>query len=554
MRALLCLLALAGLSTHVIAQGPPPPPPPQPLGPPPIPAGNPVTTAKTNLGKVLFWEEQVSPSGTMACGTCHVFEHGGSDARTNANNSATRNPGLDGVFGNGDDVFGSPGVRRRASDGSYTSQAPYGIAPQVTPRKAPSVINAAYATSLFWDGRATPTFHDPISSSVVLAQGAALESQAANPPVSDVEMGHVGTDWTQVAARITTATPLRLSPQVPAPLTTWIAGRSYPALFQEAFGTPDVTPSRVLMAIATYERALFSNQAPVDQFIPQQPPPLTQQELQGMQIFDTVGRCRACHVGARFTNDTFQYIGVRPQNDDLGRFNVTNNPGDRGRMKVPSLRNVEMRAPYFHNGEMATLEDVVDFYDRGGDFDAPNKNPAIAPIGLSPTQKAALVAFLRRPLTDPRIPAATAPFDRPTLYLESTRVAQHYGTGTSGTGGFVPRIVADEPVCTGNGELTIGVDRGNAGHGSILAIAHATNPGGTPYFGATVLVPFGGLMLVRHGPLSGSGAGNGFGSATIAIPNDPVLIGTTFAAQWFVLDSTSGKRFAATDAVTATYF
>jgi hypothetical protein len=140
------------------------------------------------------------------------------------------------------------------------------------------------------------------------------------------------------------------------------------------------------------------------------------------------------------------------------------------------------------------------------------------------------------------------------LYSESARVPQHYGAGTSGTGGFVPRIVADEPVCTGNGALTIGVDRGNAGHGSILAIAHATNPGGTPYFGATVLVPFGGLMIVRHGPLAGSGAGNGFGSATIAIPNDPLLIGTTFAAQWFVLDSTPGKRFAATDAVTATYF
>jgi cytochrome c peroxidase len=555
MRRILCLLAIAGLSTHLIAQGPPPPPPPlPPLLPPPIPTGDPVTAAKTNLGKVLFWEEQVSASGTTACGTCHVFEHGGSDARTSATNPAAHNPGVDGVFGNGDDVFGSPGVRRRASDGSYTSTTSFGIQPQVTPRKAPSVINAAYATSLFWDGRATPTFSDPVTGNIVVAQGAALESQAAGPPVSDVEMGHVGTDWTQVAARLATATPLRLSPQVPAQLTTWIAGRDYPALFQEAFGTNAVTPSRIIMAIATYERALFSNQAPVDQFVQGQPPPLTQQELQGLQIFNEVGRCRVCHVGPRFTNDTFQYIGVRPQADDLGRFGVTNNPGDRGRMKVPSLRNVEMRAPYFHNGEMATLEDVVDFYDRGGDFDAPNKNPAIAPIGLSPTEKAALVAFLRRPLTDPRIPAAAAPFDRPALYSESSRVATHYGTGTSGSGDFVPRIAADEPLCTGNGQLTIGVDRGNGGRGSILAIAHATNPGGTPYFGATVLVPFGGLMLVRHGPLSGSGPGNGFGSATLAIPDDPVLIGTTFAAQWFVLDSTPGKRFAASDAVTATYF
>jgi hypothetical protein len=223
-------------------------------------------------------------------------------------------------------------------------------------------------------------------------------------------------------------------------------------------------------------------------------------------------------------------------------------------MKVPSLRNVEMRAPYFHNGEMATLEDVVDFYDRGGDFDAPNKNPAIAPIGLTPTQKAALVAFLRRPLTDPRIAAAAAPFDRPTLYSESTLVPTHYGIGTSGTGGFIPHIAADEPTSIGNGTLTIGIDSANAGRGAILAIAHGTDPVGSPYHGGTVFLPMGGLTVLRIGALHGSGPGNGFGSATLSIPSDPLLIGTTFAAQWFVLDATPGKRIAATDAIVTTYF
>ncbi|MDZ4773799.1 MAG: cytochrome c peroxidase, partial [Planctomycetota bacterium] len=416
----LVLLALVGFARVSIAQGPPPPPPP--LQPPPIPAANPVTAAKTNLGKTLFWDEQLSTSGTVACGTCHIFSEGGSDPRTSAANPASRHPGFDNVFNTPDDVFGSPGVARQTANGTYSNDLVFGMSPGVTSRKAPSVINAAYANTLFWDGRALPTFNDPVGGGVVVPNGGALESQAAQPPLNAIEMGHATQDWNSITARMATATPLRLSPQVPTQLSTWIAGRNYPALFQEAFGTPDITAARIALSLATYERALFSNQAPVDQFVPGQPPPLTQQELNGQQIFGTIGRCTVCHVGPRFTNDTFQYIGVRPQIEDLGRFAVTGQNADRGRMKVPSLRNVELRAPYFHNGAMATLADVVDFYDRGGDFDAPNKNPAIAPIGLSAQQKADLVAFLRRPVTDPRIAAGLAPFDRPLLYSESTRV------------------------------------------------------------------------------------------------------------------------------------
>jgi hypothetical protein len=344
---------------------------------------------------------------------------------------------------------------------------------------------------------------------------------------------------------------LRLSPQIGTQLTTWIAGRDYPALFQEAFGTPDVTAARIGLALATYQRVLFSNQAPVDQV----PPALTPQEQQGGQIFATIGRCVVCHAGPRQTNDTFRYIGVRPQNEDLGRFNVTGLAGDRGRMKVPSLRNVELRAPYFHNGQMATLEDVVDFYDRGGDFDGPNKDPAIAPIGLTPQQKAALVAFLKRPLTDPRIALAQAPFDRPLLYGESARVPVHFGAGTPGTGGFVPRLIAHEPPAIGNGGFTLAVDRGNGGKDGILVLANAADPLGTLFQGAMLHVPLSSLVaIVRVGPLAGVGPGNGFTSVTVPLANDPLLIGTSWYAQWFVLDFTPTTRFAASEGAQITFF
>jgi cytochrome c peroxidase len=542
----LTCLVLAAFAPALLAQGPPPP-----LGPPPVPPGNPLTPAKTNLGKTLFWDEQLSSNGTVACGTCHVLVHGGSDPRTSATNAASRNPGPDGVFNTPDDVLGSQGTSRIQADGRYVLDALFRLHRQVTPRKAPSVLNAAYAPLLFWDGRASGTFRDPLTNTIVLTNGAALESQSVGPPVSDVEMGHIGRDWNDAAAKIAAATPLRVSPSVPAALANWIAGRDYPALFQEAFGTPDVTPSRIAMAIATYERALFTNQAPIDQA----PPQLTPQEQQGQQIFNGVGRCNVCHGGPRFTNDSFRYTGVRPQNDDLGRFVVTGDPIDRGRMKVPTLRNVELRAPFFRNGEMVTLEDVVDFYDRGGDFNAPNKDPNIHPLGLNATQKAALAAFMRRPLTDPRVTQGAPPFDRPVLYSESSRVPSHYGAASTGTGGFAPQMIADEPLVVGNPRFTLAVDRGNAGTHAILVISPDADLQGTPFQGANFYVTMGpGTTLVRIGALSGAGAGQGFGSATIAIPADPSLVGRSFHAQWFALDSTPGRRLSASEAVYAVYF
>ncbi|MCB1086957.1 MAG: cytochrome-c peroxidase, partial [Verrucomicrobiae bacterium] len=181
----------------VLGQGPPPPPPPpplQPLNPPPVPAGNPITEAKANLGKALFWDEQLSATRTISCGSCHQPESGGSDPRSLLGDPASTHPGADGIFGTADDVTGSPGVILNREDGTYDQDDFFGMTRQVTGRYTPSAINAGYASSLFWDGRATSTFRDPVTNAVILNAGAALESQAAGPPVSSVEMAHQGRD------------------------------------------------------------------------------------------------------------------------------------------------------------------------------------------------------------------------------------------------------------------------------------------------------------------------------------------------------------------------
>ena len=341
-----------------------------PLNPPGAPAANEVTAAKATLGKALFWDEQMSSTQTVACGTCHRPATGGSDPRTIVGNIRSRNPGFDNVFNTNDDVFGSPGVPLNNQNGSYSLSNSFGLAEQVTGRKSPSYINAGYSVEgLFWDGRALDAFRDPITNAVLLPSFATLESQVLGPPLSSSEMAHGGRNWTQVAAQIAAAKPLALATNVPPSLAAWINGRTYPQLFEEAFGTAEVTPARIAMAIATHERTLFSDQTPLDKWSANIQP-LTAQEERGRSIFRS--SCTICHAGPVLSNQQFHNIGVRPVNEDLGRGAISGNSDDNGRFKTPNLRNVELHAPYMHNGRFATLEEVVEFYDRGGDFDAPN--------------------------------------------------------------------------------------------------------------------------------------------------------------------------------------
>ncbi len=536
----LCLLSFLAGVLHVLPRvsGQPPR-----LNPPPAPPGNPVTTAKANLGKALFWDEQLSSTNTVACGTCHIAKGGGSDPRSVSKAATSVNAGLDGAFGTADDVIGSMGVPLNLADGTYQWSASFGFKEQVTGRRSMSVINAAYAPSLFWDGRATNVFRDPLTNEVILNGGAALESQILGPPVNSTEMAHNGRDWNDVARRVTAAKPLLLAPFVPAALNTWMANRSYPQLFAEAFGSVDVTPARIAMAIATYERTLYSDQAPVDSG----PGALTAAEARGQQLFGQNG-CAACHGGPQFSDNQFHNTGIRPAAEDQGLFAVTGNPNDRAKFRSPSLRNVELRAPYMHNGRFATLEDVVEFYNRGGDFPAPNlERNLIRPRNLTAQQKADLVAFLKRPLTDPRVAAETAPFDRPMLYSESARVPRVTGAGTTGTGGLVPQVTALAPPFVGNTNFTVAVSNALGGTQAVLVIDRA-DPG------ASATIPATASLARVPVILSGTGTGKGTGSVSLTIPNNAALVGTTLYGRWFVSDANAANGMAVSPAFQMTIF
>ncbi len=440
-------------------------------------------------------------------------------------------------------MFASPGVISNNSDGTYNWSTTYGFREQVTGRKSRSYVDAGYSTLLFWDGRASSTFTDPIGGGVVLANGAALESQVLGPPVSSAEMAHSGRTWNDVAVRVAQSNPLALSSSIPAALKNWMDGRSYPELFDEAFGTPEITPARIAMAIATFERTVYSDRTPFDQAVVQIAP-LTAEQTRGQGVFNQ-SRCNVCHAGNLFTDNAFHNIGVRPQFEDTGRFQVTGNTNNIGEFRTPSLRNVGLRAPYFHNGRFATLEDVVEFYNRGGDFDAPNINHnLIRPLNLSAQQKSDLVAFLRGALTDPRVAAASAPFDRPMLYSESNRVPLISGNGTAGAGGNVPQVTAIEPPFVGNPSFAVGVSNALGGAPAVLVI-NSTDPGAGPS------IPQSGSLARISITLSGSGAANGFGSVTLPIPS---AAGSTFFGRWYVSDPAAVGGTAVSPAFSMTVF
>ncbi len=532
----------AGGRTNTAQQGPIPA-----LDPPPVPPANQITAAKAYLGKALFWDEQMSTSRTVSCGSCHFAGNGGTDKRSVVAGNSSLNPGLDGLLNTPDDVRGSEGVPFSNPDGTYVFTSPYGVNDQVTPRKTISFIDGGYSPTLFWDGRATGQFRDPVTNAVVINNGAALESQVLGPAVSTTEMGHSGRTWPDVATRMASVKPLALAPSVPAGLAAWINGRTYADLFQAAYGTPDITPTKIAMAVATYERTLYSDQTPLDRVnagIGQ----LTPAEQRGRNVFATPGNgCAGCHAGALSSDNAFHYDGIRPQNEDTGRFQVTGNVNTLGEFRTPSLRNVELRGSFFHNGQFTTLEQVVAFYNRGGDFNGPNKAPAIHPLNLSAQQQADLVAFLKRPFTDPRVAAELPPFDRPTLYMESSRVPQITGTARTGSGAATPQIKAISPPLVGNPNFTVSVSSA-LGNASAILVIDAADPGvGTS-------IPASGSLARVTTNTQNTGAGNGWASVNVAIPDSSAITGHTFFARWYVQDPAAVNGFSVSQTAQFTVF
>lgn len=521
LRTLLVSVVLVATASAVHAQ----------LGPPSVPAQNPITPAKTNLGKVLFWEEQLSSTGTVACATCHVPEAGGSDPRS----ADALHPGFDATYHTADDVRGSFGVVAHGRHGSYVRQpGAFPLRAQVTGRKAPSVLMAPYNTLQFWDGRATGTLRDPHTGQVVISSGASLESQVLEPPLSDVEMNFASVTWSDLELRLATRRPLALATNLPAALDAWIGQRSYPDLFLEAFGTPEVTAVRIAMAIATYERTLVPNQAPIDDFLRGNQAALTAQEQYGMVVFEQLGLCTLCHRAPTYARAGFSDIGVRPLGEDRGRFAVSGANRDDNTFKVPSLRNVGLRAPYFHNGSQRTLEDVVDFYSRGGDFHA-NPFIGIQPFGMTTQDRDALLAFLRNALTDPRAAQGLPPFDHPTLFIDSGRAPVSYGTGTAGGSGRPLRLFSPEPPILGNPTFRFAIDDGIAGTPVLLLLDVAG--GDTTVLGVRVHVGMTAAMVaLDFGVLSYDPVNPGWTSTAIGLPETPALHGVALFLQAIAVD------------------
>jgi cytochrome c peroxidase len=508
--------------------------------------GNPVTASKAALGKALFWDEQLSSTNTVSCGTCHRPAAGGADPRTFFGDVTTRNAGFDQIYGTADDVFGSRGVPLNGADGNYYASQFFGLEDQVTGRKAPSYLNAGYARNgLFWDGRASEIFRDPLTNEILLGDLASLESQSAGPPVSDVEMAHFGRNWTHIATKIQNVRPLAVAWNIPNGLRTWIGNRTYPELFEEAFGTNDVTPSRIAMAIATHERTLISDQTPLDLWATQTTP-LTTQEESGRNLFIELS-CAVCHDGSLLSDHAFHNIGVRPQFEDRGRGAITEVPFNDAQFKTPPLRNIDLQNVYMHNGRFSTLEEVVEFYNRGGDFAAENINTdLIRPLNMTPDEKADLVAFMRRPLNDPRVENETAPFDRPSLFTESDRVPTITGLGRAGVATTVPEAVAVEPPLLGNPSFTIAVKTGIRTGRAILVIDE-NDPG------IRTAVPNGSLGTYAA-QIIDSGFGYGFASISLNLPYDPALVGRTFRGRWYIQDVRARQRYSVSRLITFTIF
>lgn len=518
--------------------------------PPPSPANNPPNPQKQLLGMALFFEEQLSTTGTVACATCHDFGTGGADARA----MTSMHPGYDGVFGTADDQRGSPGVAAIQATGTVTPSAHGGFGPQVTRRRAPTVVNTGYHTHLMYDGSKT-----------------SLEALVAAPPLNTTEMGHAGRTWANVAQKIASATPLAFASDLPPRLQAFVAGRTYPELFQLAFGSTTIDQQSISQAIACYLRTLNSDQTRWDLFL-RGLVQLTPEEQLGLTLFTTTANgatsCQTCHgdfhqrvmlegpiVGQMTmvpsgpygspipTRLLFHNLGIRPTVEDPGRQTVSGAPLDAGKFRVASLRNVELTGPWFHNGSATTLREVLDFYDRGGDFHV-NQAANLTPRGYTDEEKDALVALLKM-LTDPRLAAGTIPFDRPTLGSQNFHLVTPVGQSDVGPAGL---LVAEAPFAPRLGESWFRVTLTGVTPAVpvLLMWDTAIGPGTAPFHIGLGLTPA--FQVFAIGPAqSQAGMPTGVAQVPVPLPNQPTLSGMALYAQFLVLEPSAQWPFASSN-------
>lgn len=245
-----------------------------------------------------------------------------------------------------------------------------GVRAQVGGRSAPTIINSAYHPLQFWDGRAKH-----------------LEGQALGPVANPIEMDLTLKEMIQRLDGI----------------------EGYKKQFSAAF-SDGLTEGNVAKAIASFERTILSGNAPYDQFKAGKTDALSTDAQLGRKIFFGKGNCSACHAGANFSDAGFHNIGVGMDSEepDLGRFAVSNLGGDRGAFKTPTLREINRTAPYMHDGRFKTLEEVIDFYVKGGTSN-PQLDEEIFPLKLTDEEKKALKTFLVEGLSSADYPDVEPP-------------------------------------------------------------------------------------------------------------------------------------------------
>jgi cytochrome c peroxidase len=164
----------------------------------------------------------------------------------------------------------------------------------------------------------------------------------------------------------------------------------------EAARRVGLSPEDLSRALASFVRSILSGDAPFDRFVNGDRVALSTEQQAGLQIFRGKGNCTACHVGPVFSDERTHNTGIAWAGQsflDEGRAAISGKPEDRGAFKTPTLREISRSAPYMHDGSLATLEAVIDYYDRGGNVN-PSLDPEIRPLRLTPGEKRALVAFL----------------------------------------------------------------------------------------------------------------------------------------------------------------
>jgi cytochrome c peroxidase len=313
-----------------------------------IPSDNAMTADKIKLGEALYFDKRLSADATISCATCHDP----ASAFTDRNATA---------------------VGIQSSRGT---------------RSAPTVLNAMFSDIFFWDGRAR-----------------SLEEQAMHPLINPAEMGMQ--DYDAVVARVASVT-------------------DYVQRFRRVFKS-EVTIDTIVKAIAAYERTQLSGNSPFDRFIAGDPNAITSAQKRGWKLFRSKAQCIQCHAFSLsspfFTDFDFHNTGVASKYrnfdrlvqsaqgisasklahaegfSDLGRYLVTLRPNHIGAFKTPTLRDIELTAPYMHEGSQKTLLDVVRFYNRGGEAN-PYLDERISPLNLTDEEMNALVEFMRSLTSD----------------------------------------------------------------------------------------------------------------------------------------------------------